>query len=494
MPDKILVFMFVRRIKSRKSICFQIGEKRYGRFKLLKHIGCASTNDEIEALQIKSKQELKDSIFKNQISLFPEIKRSFKAKLLNWHITGYHLVFGTVYDLVGFPNNMLRDLVVARIVHPKSKDATVRFLRNYLGIMLSKDKIYRFLDTLDKNKLTEIAYEFVSFKNNGISLIFYDVTTLHFETEKEDELRRKGFSKDHRGDMPQMLVGLFIDREGYPFDFDYFTGNTFEGHTFKTSVEKLIKKYQFKNLTVVADAGMLSEDNLSYLEAKKINYIVGARLKNTKEEIVKQIIDHNYKIESIHEIQLDRQRVIIEYSEDRAKKDIKNREKIIDTLRHKLETGKPVVHKNKFLAWKNKDKIISLDDKKIEEDKRFDGLKGYITNSGNQNSFKEIITQYHNLWQVEKAFRMSKNDLRERPIYHQEITRIKSHLILCFVSLLVIKEVEKILNRKKYTIERTIEFMGKVGEGEIRIGNTKIPLESELNQDAKDILKLFLGH
>jgi len=85
---------------------------------------------------------------------------------------------------------------------------------------------------------------------------------------------------------------------------------------------------------------------------------------------------------------------------------------------------------------------------------------------------------------------MSKSDLKERPIYHQETKRIKSHLILCFVSLLVMKETEKILNRKKYTIE----IMGKVGEGEIRIGNTKMPLGSELNQEAKDILKLFLGH
>lgn len=483
--------MFVRRIKSRKSTCFQIGEKRYGRFKLIKHVGCALTNDEIETLQIKSKQELEDLIFKNQISLFPEIKKSFKAKLLNWHITGYHLVFGKVYDLVGFPNNMLRDLVVARIVHPKSKDATVRYFRNYLGVMLSKDKIYRFLDTLDKNKLSEIAYEFVSLKNKGVSLIFYDVTTLHFETEKEDEFRKKGFSKDHRGDMPQILIGLFVDYEGYPFDFDYFTGNTFEGHTFKTSVEKLIKKYQFENLTVVADAGMLSEDNLSYLKAKKINYIVGARLKNTKEETVKQIIDHEYKIESIREIKLDNQRLIIEYSEDRAKKDAKNREKIIDKLRQKLETGKPVVHKNKFLVWKNKDKITSLDDKKIEEDKQFDGLKGYITNTHNQSGFKEIIDQYHNLWKVEKAFRMSKSDLRERPIFHQEIKRIKSHLILCFVSLLVMKEAEKILKRKNYTIEKAVEIIGRVGEGEIRIGNTKMPLDSELNQDAKDILKLF---
>jgi len=486
--------MFVRKVKSRKSTCFQIGEKRYGRFKLIKHIGCALTDHEIETLQIKAKQELQELVLRNQLLLFPEIKKSFKAKLLNWHITGYHLVFGTVYNLIGFPNNMLRDLVIARIVHPRSKDATVRFLWDYLGIMLSKDRIYRFLDTLNKDKLTKIAYDFVSLKNKGISLIFYDVTTLHFETEKEDGFRKKGFSKDHRGDMPQILIGLFVDYEGYPFDFDFFEGNTFEGHTFKISVEKLIKKYQFESLTVVADAGMLSEDNLSYLDAKKINYIVGARLKNTKEEIIKQIINHDYIIESINEIELDNQRLIIEYSEVRAKKDAKNRERIIDKLKKKLETGKPVVHKNKFLLDKNQEKITKLDEKKIKADKQFDGLKGYITNNGNKSSFKEIINQYHNLWKVEKAFRMSKNDLKERPIYHQEAKRIKSHLILCFVSLLVMKKAEKILNQKEYSLEKTVEIMGKVGEGEIRIGNTKMPLESELNQETKDILKLFLGH
>lgn len=486
--------MFVRKIKSRKSICFQIGEKRYGRFKLIKHVGCSSTDNEVEMLQIKAKQELRELIFKNQLLLFPESKESLKAKLLNWHITGYHLVFGAVYDIIGFPNNMLRDLVVCRIVYPKSKDATVRYLHNYLGVSLHRDKVYRFLDTLDKGKLTKVAYEFISLKNRGISLIFYDVTTLHFETEKEDDFRKKGFSKDHRGDMPQILIGLFVDTDGYPFDFDFFRGNTFEGHTFKISVEKLIKKYDFKNLTVVADAGMLSEDNLSYLEIKKINYIVGARLKNTKEEIVKKIINHDYIVESINEIQLDNQRLIVEYSEDRAKKDMKNREKIVEKLKKKLETGKPVVHKNKFLLSENQDKITKLDEKKIETDKQFDGLKGYITNSINQSDSKKIINQYHNLWKVEKAFRMSKGDLRERPIFHQDIKRIKSHLILCFVSLLVMKEAEKIVNRKKYTIEKTIEIMGKVGEGEIRIGNIRMPIEMELNQESKDILKLFLGH
>lgn len=486
--------MFVRKIKSRKSICFQIGEKRYGKFKLIKHVGCASTTNEIKILKIKAEQELQNLTLKDQLSLFSETKKSFKAKLLNWHITGYHLVFGQVYDVVGFPNNMLRDLVICRIVHPKSKTATVRFLQHYLGINLSKDRIYRFLDTLDKEKLTDIAYDFVSKKNKGISVLFYDVTTLYFESETEDDFRKKGFSKNHRGDMPQILIGLFVDGEGYPFDFDFFTGNTFEGHTFQISVKKLIKKYQLDGLTIVADAGMLSTANLSFLESSHIDYIVGARLKNLDEETSKKITSHNYSVKTVNEFTLDGTRLIVEYSPDRARKDLKNREKIIEKLKKKLKDKKQVIHKSKFLQLENQAEITKLDAKKIEADKQFDGLKGYVVNSGNKNSFKEIIDQYHNLWKVEKAFRMSKGDLAARPVFHQNIKRIKSHLILCFVSLLVMKESEKILSRKKYSVEKTIEIMGKVGEGEIHIGKIKMSLESELNQEAKIILKLFSGH
>jgi len=198
-------------------------------------------------------------------------------------------VFGNVYDRIGFPCTTLRDLVVARIVNPKSKTSTIRYLNRYIGITLSKDTLYRFLDTLDKNTLTKIAFSFVSKRNNGITLILYDVTTLSFEIENEDEVRKKGYSKEHRNDLPQMLIGLFVDFDGYPFDFDVFEGNTFEGHTFKVAVENLMNKYSFENLTVVADAGMLSEDNLSYLTDRHISYIVGARIKNMPDKITKNL-------------------------------------------------------------------------------------------------------------------------------------------------------------------------------------------------------------
>jgi len=230
--------VFIRKIKSRKSLCFQIGKKEKGKFILLKHIGCANNLAGIEVLRLKAKEELEKLLFKNQLNLFSYVKTLPKAKLLSWRITGFHQVFGAIYDKIKFPNNILRDLVIGRIVYPKSKTATIRYLKRYLGINLSKDKVYRFLDNLDKETITKIAFKFVSQKNKGISLVFYDVTTLHFETEAEDNLRKKGFSKNHRHDTPQIVVGLFVDSEGYPFDLDFFEGSIFEGHTFPIVIKK----------------------------------------------------------------------------------------------------------------------------------------------------------------------------------------------------------------------------------------------------------------
>ncbi len=275
-----------------------------------------------------------------------------KAKLLSWHITGFHQVFGAVYDVIGFPKTLLRDLVVSRIVYPRSKLATIRYLNNALGISLSKDKVYRFLDTLDKDQLTRTAYQFVKRRNQGqLTLIFYDVTTLYFETNTEDDLRQKGYSKDHRGDMPQILIGLFVDKDGYPFDFDFFEGKTFEGHTFPKMVAHLKKKYTFDHLTIVADAGMLSKENLDFLDGQKIGYIVGARLKYLPQSLKANITStsHNYTKVPILETTYQKKRLLVDYSEKRAKKDKANRDKQIQRLEKKIEKKQTVIRKSKYL-------------------------------------------------------------------------------------------------------------------------------------------------
>ncbi len=486
--------MFLRKVKSRNSVCFQLGEKRHGRFVFLRQIGCAATLEKIEALTLKAEQVLNEWQLKSQPPLFP-IRKLPTAKLSNWRITGYHDVFGSVYDRIGFPPGLLRDLVIARIVYPKSKAATIRYLSRHLGITLEKNRLFRFLDTLDKDQLTQTAFRFVAgHYPEGISVCFYDVTTLYFETTTEDQFRQKGFSKDHRMDIPQILIGLFVDSRGYPFDFEWYEGSTFEGHTFVKAITAISRRYTFTELTVVADAGMLSEDNLNYLTAAGINYIVGARLKSLSEEVTQKVLSHSYGRRPVYETALNNRRLIVDYSPERAKLEIKNRERALTKLKQKLALGRTMIRKHKYLAVSGKTAVMGIDQGRIDADRRFDGLKGYFTNGENPASAKAVICQYHQLWQVEKAFRMSKHDLRERPVFHRLPERIKSHLILCFVSLLVMKEAETVLASIPCSLEQAIELMGKVGQGTARVGGVELAIESELDSTAKLIHNLFLGH
>ncbi len=470
---------------------------------MIKHIGCASTTGQIEALRRLAAIECDRLKLEFQPSLLPIQEPVVEtAKLSSWHITGFHQVFGHIYDSINFPNNMLRDLAIARVVHPKSKASTVRYLDQYLGITLSEDKIYRFLDTLDKNELTKIAFDFVSKKNNGTALIFYDVTTLYFEANDEDDLRKKGYSKDHKNELPQIVVGLFVDKDGYPFDFDFYEGSTFEGHTFPRAIKALTQKYKFKDLVVVADAGMLSEKNINFLEEEKLPYIVGARLKGMSEKFKKeQIFTHDFIKEPIQDIdcaakteQPAQKRLIVSYSEKRAKKDKYNREKLVKKLEAKIASKKALIKKSKYLILENQGDVAGIDQQKIDLDMRHDGLKGYWTNLKEQIKPIEIIDQYHNLWKVEKAFRMSKSDLQERPIFHRKLERIRGHLLICFCSLLVMKETERILKPTEISLTRSIEVLGRVGQGEMILGKLKLPIDSELNQEASTILNQIIGH
>ncbi len=495
--------MYVRKAKGEKATFFQIGQKVKGKFVLLKHVGSASTPEQIEVLQVKAQGELERMKLDRQPSLFPAVNTETRATLANWRITGFHQIFGHIYDAIGFPNNIFRDLVVARIAYPKSKLATVRYLDQYLGIRLSIDKIYRLLDTLNKDELTKIAFDFVFKKNNGIALIFYDVTTLYFEANDEDDVRKKGFSKDHKNELPQIVIGLFVDRDGYPFDFEFYEGSTFEGHTFPKAIKALTEKYHFADLVVVADAGMLSEKNIGFLETEKLNYIVGARLKGLGEKFKERIFMHDFSREPMFETNCEMKletgeivdkRLIIDFSAKRAKKDQFNREKLIKKLETKIAAKKEVIKKSKYLLLENQGSVVGIDQEKIIQDKRHDGLKGYWTNLKKTVKPTEIIDQYHNLWKVEKAFRMSKSDLQERPIFHRKLKRINGHLLICFCSLLVMKETERILKPADISLIRTIEILGKVGEGEAIVGKLQLPIDSALSKVAKNIFYSLLGH
>lgn len=446
-------------------------------------------------MRLKAKQLLHEWEHANQLSLFAAGESLLTAKLINWRVTGFHQVFGVVYDRIGFPDNLLRDLVIARIAHPKSKSATRRYLEQYLGIAIAKSRLFRFLDTLDKDKLTKIACNFVAgFHPQGISVCFYDATTLHFEITDEDGLRQKGFSKNHRSDTPQILVGLFVDSRGYPFDFDFFEGKTFEGHTFIAAMEAIRRKYGFSALTVVADAGMLSRDNLNYLDSVNTNYIVGARIKNLPQELTQKILRHPFSRQPMFQTEVGNQLLLVNYCPERAGRDAWNRERTIAKLKQKLADGKAVIRKSKYLLIAGKHRAMGISSAKVKLDQKFDGLKGYFTNRDNQAEAEEIISQYRQLWQVERAFRMSKHDLRERPVFHSRANRIRAHLSLCFVSLLVMKETERYLTAGNCSLKRAIELLGKVGQGIVRVGTIELVTETEVDPATQLILKLFEGH
>ena len=474
----------------------------YGERSIVKHVGSASSPNQTELLHQKALAECERLKLEIRPTLFPLTEEKEKAKLVSWRVTGFHQIFGLVYDRIGFPQNHLRDLAVARIVYPRSKLATARYLEQYLGISLSEDKIYRFLDTLNKGELTQIAFNFVRKKNgNSMALVFYDVTTLYFETNDEDSLRKRGYSKDHKNDLPQIVIGLFVDKDGYPFDFDFYDGKTFEGHTFSVAVDNLVKKYQLKNLVVVADAGMLSEQNINFLETLKLNYIVGARLKGMSEKFKIQIFSRDFTKNHVQELSVSgdaanqkTKRLIIDYSDKRAKKDRFNREKLVKVLEAKISSKKPLTKRSKYLLVRGRDQILGIDQVKVDLDQRHDGLKGYWTNLKTEIKSPQIIDQYHNLWKVEKAFRMSRSDLLERHIFNRREKRITGHILICFSSLLVMKETERLLKEINISLASSIELLGKIGQGEMRLGKITMPIESDLTPETDKILNHILGH
>ena len=244
----------------------------------------------------------------------------------------------------------------------------------------------------------------------------------------------------------------------------FFEGNIYEGHTLIPFLESISEKFDLDKPIIVADSGLLSKKNIMLREKKGYQYILGARIKNETEAIKGKILSKKLTDGQFINIDKnDKTRLIISYSKKRAQKDAHNRQKGLKRLEKKVKSGKLTKSNinnrgyNKYLKLTG-DISISIDYDKYKDDKKWDGLKGYITNSN--LSEKEIIEQYHNLWQIEKAFRMSKTDLRIRPIYHRLRHRIEAHVCISFTAYAIYKELERVLHKEKSSISvsRAVEL------------------------------------
>lgn len=431
---------------------------------MVQTVGSSKDEDEINFLVQRARYIIRTcggkqtELFSFQTPEESTVKR-FLGQLSNAQIRviGPELIFGALFDRLGFgaiPEALFRHIVIARLVYPASKVKTVDYLYRYQGIQVDVDSIYRFLDRLSssyKDTAERLAFEYSKSVLGSISVVFYDMTTLYFEAEDEDDLRKIGFSKDGKFQNPQIMLGLFIGEHGYPIGYDIFEGNIFEGHTLLPMLKKIRDKYGFQNPVVVADAALLSRDNLKHLADENYQFIIGARIKNEPVGIKQKIFEQAKQLTNKQGFAIDKPdgtRLIITYSDNRQKKDAHDREQGLAKLRQKIKSGtltKENINNrgyNKFLSLKGSLEV-AINQDKVNEDRLWDGLKGYITNTA--LSVEKIVENYRHLWQIEKAFRISKTDLKIRPVYHYRQKRIEAHICVAFVAYTIYKELERLL-------------------------------------------------
>jgi len=498
--------MFVRKKKNRSgSVSIQIIQKQQGKYIVIKTLGSSKEKEEIEHIY-KQAQESIPRLF-NQITLFDkphDLPRVDELSNDDIRVIGPELVFGKIFNHIGFsaiPDKLFKDLVISRITHPGSKLQLSEYLRENNREEISADNIYYFLDKLNskyKHQVEDISFAYTRKLLNGkIGIVFYDMTTIYFESSQPDELRMTGFSKDGKHQHPQIFLGLLVGRNGYPIGYDIFEGNIYEGHTLIPILEKFEKRFKFEKPIVVADAGLLSNENISILTKRGYTFILGARIKNESNTIKKQIEKTGFTAGHITKFQKpDNTILYVSYSDSRAKKDKANRERGLKRLEKSLNAGRLTKSNinnrgyNKYLKMEG-ELSIKIDYDKFENDCQWDGLKGYITNTKLQGV--QVINNYNNLWKIEKAFRISKTDLKIRPIYHRLKERIEAHICISFVSYVLYKDLERILlNTSSISIKKAIKTINKMYEVVIPMPGERIrTIKLKNNKTQQQIIELI---
>lgn len=365
---------------------------------MIKTVGSSADPAEVEQLMVKAKQQLTElsgqSEFNFELSKEQDLLNLFFDSINEVLLYGPELLLGKLFNDIGFnaiKDDLFRHLVITRLAFPVSKLKTVDYLLWHKGLSIDVDKVYRYLDKLNskqKEAIQQISYQHtLQVLNNDLSIVFYDVTTLYFEIEDEDDLRKTGFSKEGKHQNPQIVLGLLVSVNGYPLAYEIFQGNKFEGYTMLPVIDAFKTKYKITKLVVIADAGLLSNDNIEQLQSKQYEYILGARIKSETEAIKKQTLALKLKNGESVALKKDEQsKLIITYSEARAKKDAANRKRGMEKLQKAVASGKLTKRSinnrgyNKYLKLQG-DVTVTIDEQKYKADAKWDGLKGYVTNS-----------------------------------------------------------------------------------------------------------------
>lgn len=393
-------------------------------------------------------------------------------------------VLGDAYTRLGFDvvaDEAFRALVLARVIEPTSKADTIRVLNEIGAPAPALRTLFRALTRCAerdyRDKLAAACFSHTT-RDGRLGLVLYDVTTLHFEAENEDKLRRVGMSKERRVD-PQVQVGLLVDPSGFPLEVHCFSGNTAETSTLLPVLEAFQERHQVSDLVVVADAGMLSARNLNAIEDAGMSFIVGSRISKAPYDLAEHFARRGNAFTDGQVLESSRvmgtgkaarsRRVVYQYRFARHKRDDRAINAMVDRA-EKVAAGKRPLKKDRFVRIDGAQR--GVDWALVERARELAGLKGYVTNlPADSMPGAQVIAAYHDLWQVERSFRMAKSDLRARPIFHRERDAIEAHLTIVFAALAVSRHLQ---DATGVSITRIVRTLRAARSATVRVGGHEI--------------------
>ena len=498
--------------RTKVMICRSIRKGKKISQETVKYFGIAHTDQEFQVLLKIAELELKrltQSPSKEKKILFEEMVEESRIS------EGFHEIFGTFFDRINLRSHFsklryeqLRDVVIARIAQPVSKRHTARFLQRTRLKKISEDQIYRLMDCVLDRETVIKTNVFNTTKqlslNETIDLLFFDVTTLYFESQKADELRDFGYGKDHKIGETQIVLALATTSEGFPIGYTLFSGKTAEVSTLIQCIEEWRKVIKIEKVTIVADRAMMSEANLHAMDQLGMHYLVAAKLKQLPTKLKNEILQRQQEIEGMtgeekvlfKEHTHNGRRLIVNYSEKRALKDRGDRNRLLARLSSKaLPNGETDLRKLvtnrgflKFVTEKGKGTVI-LNEEKIAEETKWDGLHGVITNDASAHAM-ELISRYRQLWIIEESFRLNKHTLAMRPMYHFKPERIKAHILICYLAFAVLRYTQRQIRAfdQSLTIEKVLEELEHVESSILRDGSgQKYKVPSKMSRIAEMI-------
>ena len=366
-------------------------------------------------------------------------------------------------------------MVLNRILAPSSKLRVYEWLDevydpSFQGIKIQH--LYRSLDFLDnhKHEIEKGIFERIkNLFNLKLNIVFYDTTSVYFEGKGPEELARKGFSRDKRPDLNQVVIGILMTDEGVPIASETFPGNSYDANTLRVALDTLSRRFNIGRIILVADRGMVSKKNLSLIEDEGYEYIVGVKmryLRRVRDQVLStpgryRKVEDNLKVK---ETVLDGVRYIICSNPEEGEKDRHDRDAIIANLEQKIKTGslsRVLTGDAKRFCSIEAQRIL-LSQEKIQKEARYDGK--YVLQTTTKLSSEEVARAYKNLWMIEHAFGDLKNIFKIRPIFHWTPSRVRGHIFICFLAFLLTVTLQRRLSEigVRQSVRKVIRDVGKV--------------------------------